>query len=180
MDWELTAIKAGTTLAEALNKINDDGCQIALVIDEDKRLMGIIADSDIRKGMLKGVTLKDKVEKVMNKKPIVVGTELNGLDASKLMKMNKIFHLPVINESGIVKGLHLADQLRTNNKRKERIIIMAGGKGKRLLPLTETIPKPMLPIHSKPILEHILEKIKDEGFENITISINYLGNKIKE
>ena len=96
------------------------------------------------------------------------------------MKLNHFFHLPIVDEKGKVIGLHVADNLQRVEDRKECVVIMAGGKGKRLLPLTENIPKPMLPIQGMPMLEHIIMKLQREGFRDVRISINYLGNMIKE
>jgi len=167
-------------LREALNVIEESGYQIAIVADDKGVLKGIVTDSDIRKGLLRGIALSDKISLVMNTEPTVVNEEFDIYNANALMKLNHFFHLPIVDEKGKVIGLHVADNLQRVEDRKECVVIMAGGKGKRLLPLTENIPKPMLPIQGMPMLEHIIMKLQREGFRDVRISINYLGNMIKE
>ena len=167
-------------MREALNVIEESGYQIAIVADDKGVLKGIVTDSDIRKGLLRGIALSDKISLVMNTEPTVVNEEFDIYNANALMKLNHFFHLPIVDEKGKVIGLHVADNLQRVEDRKECVVIMAGGKGKRLLPLTENIPKPMLPIQGMPMLEHIIMKLQREGFRDVRISINCLGNMIKE
>ena len=95
------------------------------------------------------------------------------------MEVNKIDHLPIVNRNKELIGLYLKEQLLIKNYLKNTVVIMAGGKGKRLRPLTYKIPKPMIKINKKPILEHIILKLKKEKFNNILISVNYLKKKLK-
>ena len=179
-DWKNSIVKPNICLREALNVIEESGYQIAIVADDKGVLKGIVTDSDIRKGLLRGIALSDKISLVMNTEPTVVNEEFDIYNANALMKLNHFFHLPIVDEKGKVIGLHVADNLQRVEDRKECVVIMAGGKGKRLLPLTENIPKPMLPIQGMPMLEHIIMKLQREGFRDVRISINYLGNMIKE
>ena len=179
-DWKNSIVKPNICLREALNVIEESGYQIAIVADDKGVLKGIVTDSDIRKGLLRGIALSDKISLVMNTEPTVVNEEFDIYNANALMKLNHFFHLPIVDEKGKVIGLHVADNLQRVEDRKECVVIMAGGEGKRLLPLTENIPKPMLPIQGMPMLEHIIMKLQREGFRDVRISINYLGNMIKE
>lgn len=92
----------------------------------------------------------------MNKSPLVVSPGLGEDDANQLMILNRIFHLPVVDDSGMIVGLHVAEQLRSIGLHYEVIVIMAGGRGQRLMPLTSDLPKPMLLIKGKPMLEYII------------------------
>ena len=179
-DWKNSIVRPNVCLREALNIIEESGYQIAVVADANGVLKGIVTDSDIRKGLLRGISLSDKITLVMNTEPTVVNAEFDIYNANALMKLNHFFHLPIVDEQGRIVGLHVADNLQRIEDREECVVIMAGGKGKRLLPLTENVPKPMLPIQGMPMLEHIIMKLQREGFRDVRLSINYLGNMIKE
>jgi len=179
-NWETIVLSESDTFAEALERINSGGYQLALVRRFDGRLAGMVTDSDIRKALLRGVTLSKSVAEVMNAFPLVVSPDLSEVQAHQLMVLNHFFHLPVVDDSGRLMGLHVAEQLRSPELRSETLVIMAGGRGQRLMPLTETIPKPMLLLNGKPILEQIIERIKSEGFHNVVISVNYLGDVITD
>ena len=179
-EWKNSIVGPNICLREALNVIEKSGYQIAIVAGKNGLLKGIVTDSDIRKGLLRGISLSDKITLVMNTEPTVVNAEFDIYNAKALMKLNHFFHLPIVDGEGRIIGLHVADNLQRIEDRKECVVIMAGGKGKRLLPLTENIPKPMLPIQGMPMLEHIIMKLQREGFRDVRISINYLGNMIKD
>ena len=140
----------------------------------------MVTDSDVRRSLLRGVSLSDPVELVMNSSPLVVSDDLGEAEVSQLMLLNGYLHMPTVDKSGLLTGLHVAKQLLSNQIRDEPFAIMAGGRGRRLMPLTENIPKPMLPIHGKPILEKIIDKAKIEGFRSFYISVNYLSHLITD
>lgn len=171
-------IECNKSFSTALDIINKGGYQIALVIDNNGEFQGVIADSDIRKALIKGYQLDSPVTKIMNSSPIILSPEHTDQDATSIMLEKHFFHVPVINSENKIVGLHIAEQYRTNFVRKDTFIVMAGGRGKRLRPLTDKTPKPMLPIQGKPILEKILEKARAEGFINIVISVGYLSDQI--
>lgn len=177
-DWKDLLVRKNETLGELLKIMNHCGYQLALVVEDDSYLIGIVTDSDIRRALLKSIQLEDKVETVMNKSPFVVSENLCEEEARQLMILNNFLHLPVVNSQGILVGLHVAEHLQTISSREETLVIMAGGKGTRLLPLTKDTPKPMLPINGKPLLEHIIDNAKLEGITNFVISVNYLSDQI--
>ena len=177
-DWLNTTVKSGSTLTDALRVMSDVGYQLALVVDDSCKLLGMIADSDIRKALLNGLSLEQKVDSVMNPVPIVVSPSMGEFEAHNLMRINHFFHLPVVNSTGQLIGLHVAEHLFSSPERVETVVIMAGGRGQRLMPLTAELPKPMLPVKGKPMLEHLIEKLSGEGFQNIVISVNYLSEVI--
>ena len=179
-DWEDITVNNKAPFSDAITILSKGGYQLCLVVDKKNFLVGIITDSDIRKGLIKGLSLKCSIGEIMNKKPLVVSTLLSDEEAQNTMRLNHIFHLPIVNSAGILIGLHVADFLYTSTEKPEIMVIMAGGKGKRLLPLTENVPKPMLPIKGKPILEHIINRSKMDGFKKIFISVNYLSEIIEK
>ncbi len=178
-DWKNITVNEKSPFSDAINILSKGGYQLCLVIDKRNILKGIITDSDIRKGLIRGLSLECSITEIMNEKPLVVSSHLSDEEAQNTMRLNHIFHLPIVDSNGILVGLHVANFLYTTTERPEVMVIMAGGKGKRLLPLTENIPKPMLPIKGKPILEHIINRSKLDGFKKIFISVNYLSEIIE-
>ena len=179
-DWQSITIGLESQFSRALEVINQGGYQLCLIRNKTGHLLGMVTDSDIRKALLKGIQLEASVEHVMNKAPLIVSPDLGESEAHQLMLVNHFFHLPVVNREGILIGLHVAEQLQSISPRKETLVIMAGGRGKRLMPLTETCPKPMLPLKGKPILEHLIERAKANGFHNIVLSVNYLSDQVSD
>jgi len=179
-DWEAITLGEADTFAAALELMTRGGYQLALVRCANGRLAGMVTDSDIRKALLRRITLEQPVAEVMNPSPLVVSPELGEAEAHELMMLNHFFHLPVVDSSGQLVGLHVAEQLCSPEQRSETLVIMAGGRGQRLMPLTATTPKPMLPLKGRPILEHIIERAKLQGFHQLVISVNYLAEVITE
>lgn len=179
-DWAKTVLSLDSTFKETIALISDTGYQVGLICSVDGRLVGVVTDGDIRRALLRGLSLDESVAGVMNCAPLIVNECLGEKEASEIMSMNHIFHLPVVNESGHLTGLHVAEHLLNNNALAETLVIMAGGRGQRLMPLTADTPKPMLPVEGKPILEHIINKAKASGFKRICISVNYLADHITD
>jgi dTDP-glucose pyrophosphorylase len=179
-DWAAITLNEADSFSAALELMNRGGYQLALVRRGDGRLAGMVTDSDIRKALLRGIGLEQPVAEVMNASPLVVSAELGEAEAHQLMLLNHFFHLPVVDAEGQLVGLHVAEQLRSPEPRGEALVIMAGGRGQRLMPLTATTPKPMLPLQGRPILEHIIDRAKLEGFCRVVISVNYLAEVITD
>jgi dTDP-glucose pyrophosphorylase/predicted transcriptional regulator len=151
--------------------------KIALVI-QDKKLIGTITNGDIRRNLLRGLDLDDPVKIIANKKPVVIIKKTNISKIEKIMREKKILSIPHINRFGNILGLY-NKKIKKNLKNATDVIIMAGGKGKRLWPLTKNCPKPMLKISGKPMLEKLIVKTRSYGYRNFIISLNYLPEVIK-
>lgn len=178
-DFIRLCVKPSDSLSSAIEIINQTGYLVCLVCDpENNLLMGILTDGDIRQSLLKGMKLDAPVSAVMNPSPLVVSPDISDIDASRLMEINHFLHLPVVDSSGKLVAIYAASALHVPSAHDELLVIMAGGRGKRLMPLTSNCPKPMLPVNGKPILHHILESVKSDGFINISISVNYLAEQI--
>lgn len=152
-------------------------CKIVLVCDQNYKLLGIISDGDIRRYLLAGGSLNDQSYKVMNKKPFKLNSKNDKKKNKNILKKNNILCAPVINQDNQVIDF-LFSSIQKIEKIKNPVVIMAGGEGKRLRPLTKNIPKPLIKMGSKTILEIIIENLKDYGFTNFIFSVNYLKNKI--
>ena len=178
--WRDSIVKINTPIKIAIERLNKVGIKIALVLDENFRLLGTISDGDFRRGMLSGLTLEDTVEKIMNKNPRTVNEGTSRLEILKLMNDTKILQIPLVDRNNFVIGLHLWDDISVQAKYSNIMVIMAGGKGSRLHPQTENRPKPMLLVAGIPILEHIIKRARSQGFNHFIIAINYLGQIIED
>jgi dTDP-glucose pyrophosphorylase len=178
--WRKILVPTGATIKEVINLLNEIGLKIILITDESNTLIGTISDGDIRRGLLKGLDLNGPVTSIIKSSPIVVSSETNREIVLQIMTENKIHQIPIVNEKNQVIGLHLWDKLYTPIIYSNIVVIMAGGKGVRLHPQTLNCPKPLLRIAGKPILEHIIERAKNQGFTNLVIAINYLGHMIED
>ena len=173
-------VRPDASLLDTIAAISKGTKQIALVIDDAGVLLGTVTDGDIRRGLLRGLDMKALVTEVMNPNPTTANL---GDDAQTVMveQLSRMIHsVPVIDASGKVVGLFTDADLVTPDEITTPVVLMAGGKGVRLYPLTKDVPKPMLKIGDMPILEIILRKLKSQGFKNIYISVNYLGNIIED
>ncbi len=178
--WRQAILPVNATIGEAIRNLDKVAIKIVLVVNEDGVLEGTISDGDIRRGLLKGLDMSSPIASVIHRNALVVPAELGRDLVMQLMVANKIQQVPVVDEQHHVVGLHLWDEITTSPIRTNLMVIMAGGMGTRLLPHTEKCPKPMLPLAGKPMLEHIIDRAKLEGFNHFVLAIHYLGHMIEE
>ncbi|MXP10914.1 nucleotidyltransferase family protein [Pseudoblastomonas halimionae] len=179
-NWRDALLDSEATIGEAVASLDRSALQIALVTDGDERLVGTITDGDIRRGLLRGLSLDAPASEITHAEPMVVPPSLDGEIVLQIMSANKIHQLPIVDEARNVLGLHVWDAMQTPTRRPNTMVVMAGGKGTRLRPHTENCPKPLLPIAGKPMLEHIIERARLAGIERFYISVHYLGHMIEE
>lgn len=178
--WKNAVIHADSTLEDAIRALNDSSLKIVLVADSRGVLIGTITDGDIRRGLLKGLHLSSLTADIINKNPISVLPNLSRDQVTKIMFQHNVMQIPIVDKDNILIGLHLIDDIFLHQELRNTFVIMAGGKGTRLLPRTEGIPKPMLKISDKPILEHIILRARGEGFRNFVIAVHHLSNVIED
>jgi dTDP-glucose pyrophosphorylase len=178
--WQEALLKEDATIQDAILSLNNSSLQIALVVSAKNNLIGTITDGDIRRGILSGLNINSSVKTIINIDPLVAKPNMSRESMLQLMDLNGLNAIPVLDDSYQIVDLCLLNKLLMPNKRPNLLIIMAGGMGKRLLPHTENCPKPLLPVNGKPMLEHIIEKAKANGFYRFIISINYLGHMIED
>ena len=178
--WSQAVLPINSNIKEAVQVLNETSLRIVLVTDATGALIGTISDGDIRRGLLKGLDLASPIESIVHHDALVVPPNLNRDVVVQLMTANNIQQIPIVNEKMHVVGLHLWDKINAPTARSNIMVIMAGGKGSRLHPQTENCPKPLLPIAGKPILEHIIERAKVEGFTHFILAIYHLGHMIEE
>jgi dTDP-glucose pyrophosphorylase len=178
--WSQAIMQVNSSIQDAAIVLNETSLKIVMVTDDHGKLIGTISDGDIRRGLLRGLDLSSPIESIVHEDPVVVPPEMTVEEVATLMKANKIQQIPIVNHELRVVGLHLWDELNSRPSRPNLMIIMAGGKGTRLYPKTENCPKPMLPIAGKPILEHIIERAKIQGFTRFILAIHHLGHVIED
>lgn len=177
--WRQAILPANASIGQAIRNLEQNAIKIILVANETGMLEGTISDGDIRRGLLKGLDLNSPIASVIHRNALVVPPELGRELVMQLMVANKIQQIPVVDEQHHVVGLHLWDEITAPPMRPNRMVIMAGGMGTRLRPHTENCPKPLLPVAGKPMLEHIIERAKLEGFNQFALAIHYLGHMIE-
>lgn len=178
--WHKALLSADATLQQAICSLNETSLQITLVVSPDGALLGTVTDGDIRRGLLRGLDLNSPLTSIIKREPLVVPQEMSRDTALQLMQANRIHQLPVVDKDRRVVGLHLWDELMAPGQRPNLMVIMAGGQGTRLRPHTESCPKPLLPVGGKPMLQHIIERARAEGFQHFVLAIHYLGHMIED
>lgn len=171
--FENIVLSSGASVRDALKAIDKGAIHFALVVDDDRRLIATVTDGDARRGFLRGVGLDSSVTEIMRLNPLVVHVRDGRGSALKLIRDHKLLGVPVVDDDGYVVGIEVIDELVGPPTRDIWVVLMAGGLGVRLRPLTETVPKPMLPIGGKPILETIVRNLSGQGFRRFFVSVNY-------
>ncbi|WP_027359248.1 nucleotidyltransferase family protein [Desulforegula conservatrix] len=179
-EWKKVAVSPDITIKKTIDVIDRTALQIALVVDSEDRLLGTVTDGDIRRGLLRGCELSDSIETVYHRQPMTASADTPMEHIHSRMKRYYLKHLPVVDSDGRIVSLEILKNILSKDPKKSPVVLMAGGLGSRLRPLTDDCPKPLLKVGGKPILEIILEKFVDEGFQNFFISINYMGDSIRK
>lgn len=178
--WRKALLNADSNLRQAISNLDDSALQIILVTSPDGTLTGTLTDGDIRRGLLRGLDLDSPISSIVHREAMVVPPQVSRDLVLHLMQANVLHALPVVDENRRVVGLHLLNDLLAPVERPNTMIIMAGGQGTRLRPHTNNVPKPLLPVGGKPMLEHIIERARAEGFHRFVLSIHYLGYMIEQ
>ena len=178
--WQKAILPAFTTVGEVINSLNEVATKIILIVNESGVLIGTVSDGDVRRGLLKGLDMTSSIASIIHRNAIVVPPALSRELVMQLMLANRIQQIPIVDEQLRVVGLHLWDEIATPPDRPNFMVIMAGGMGTRMRPHTDNCPKPLLTIAGKPMLEHIIERAKREGFNHFVLAVHYLSHMIEE
>jgi dTDP-glucose pyrophosphorylase len=167
-------------MKDVVQNLTASGWRLCLVVDTDGRLVGIVSDGDIRRGLLAGKGLDASVVDLMNQ-VFVSAASSSGLgELEALAREREVSHIPILEDLGTPTGLFIDQVDPPGSPLPNTVVVMAGGAGMRLRPLTEKTPKPMLSVAGKPMVQHTIEALKAEGFRNFVLSLNYLGEQIEE
>lgn len=174
------SLPEGSTIREVVDSLNESGRGVVLICNESGQLVGVITDADVRRGLAQGLSLDGSSLKIACLNPITVCVNARKADVFKKFKETKISALPIISQDKQVVDCSFLDQFQAKEYEQKIMCIMAGGFGKRMGALTENVPKPMLLVKGKPMIQHIIDRAVGEGFDKIFISTYYLKNKIRE
>lgn len=175
-------------IAEALKKLNKAGDKVLLVINKERKLIGTITDGDIRRAVLLGCSLNEPITDIFHQNPsYILKSRFDLKEIRKILLKQKIELLPVVNDDmEVVEYITWSQafsehgfQLKKTEQINIPVVIMAGGKGTRLEPVTTIIPKPLIPVGSKTIVEHIMDRFVNNGVNEFFFTLNYLGEMIK-
>lgn len=178
--WESALISPTMPLREAIAALNQGGLQIAVIVDEERRILGTLTDGDIRRALLRQVNLEAPVADVMARQPRTAAAGSTKEAVLRLMERHQLLQVPLIDAQRRVVGVETLHGLLHGRRKQNAVFLMAGGFGKRLQPLTDNCPKPLLPIGDKPILEIIIENFVSFGFHRFFISTHYRPEMIRE
>lgn len=179
MDIEQYIVPETVSVFQAMQQINNNARGI-LFVCRDGKLIASISDGDIRRGFLKGISPEETIKLIANYNPYYVKVdEIDNLQ--EYMKKYSITAVPIVDDNMIIKDIRfLIDKpVSPQSRLRNQVVIMAGGKGSRLKPYTDVLPKPLIPIGEKTIIEHILEQFESFGCKDFNIIVNYKKNLIK-
>jgi dTDP-glucose pyrophosphorylase/CBS domain-containing protein len=180
MRYERILVEVNYTIKQTLEVIDTVAMRIAIVVDSDKKVIGTISDGDIRRGLLSGRGLEESIEDIYHKTPMICSIHDSKEKVIKYAIKNRVYQIPIVDDEGRLVEVEDLARLLTKMKRNNKVVLMAGGLGTRLQPLTNDTPKPLLKVGNKPILETIIENFANYGFTDIIISVNYKSDMIKE
>ncbi|MGQ7260438.1 nucleotidyltransferase family protein [Vreelandella sp. V005] len=177
--WEAAVVAPGTSLEQAIQVLDKAALRIVLVIDAEGQLLGTLTDGDVRRALIRHQSLVVAVEEVMNPRPHTATREWSKERMLSTMEERQLLQLPILDVQGRVIGLESLHDLLNKPRYDNPVFLMAGGFGKRLRPLTNDCPKPMLKVGDKPILELILNNFIQAGFHRFFISTHYMPELIR-
>lgn len=168
------------TIRDAMSVIERGSVSAALAVTADDVLVGVVTDGDLRRALLEGSQLSDPVKGFIRSNPVVVTANESRSSVLDLMRARGIAQIPMVNSAGQVVGVHLLQELLGRVARRNTALILAGGRGTRLQPVTDSLPKPMVPVAGRPILERIINHLVGYGIESIVLAIGHMGELIED
>lgn len=180
LNWQKATITLDSTIEEAVRVLDKGALRSVFILNDASRLLGLVTDGDVRRALLQHVSLNENVELIMNVSPAVAHISESREVISSMMRDHGHLNIPLVDDDMRMVGIETLQNILSKPKYANTIVLMAGGIGARLRPLTDDCPKPLLKVGGKPLLEIILDKFIESGFSNFIISINYKGNMLKD
>ena len=173
------------TIRDAMKALNKTAEKCLLVVDGQKKLLGTLTDGDLRRSILAGASFSESINAIFHRKPTVLlkgGCILE--KAEVMLREKKLDLIPVVDERGVVEDYLTWSKLGNGKKQKKEldsvpVVIMAGGRGARMEPFTKILPKPLIPIHDKPVIEHIIDRFTAVSCQDFHMTVNYKGRILK-
>jgi len=179
-NWKKTILHQSETMERAIEVLNKEALRIVMVVNKDNSLVGTITDGDIRRSLISGLTLSSKLKEFMFTSPTVVKNNCDRSEILEIMNELDLLQIPVVDNNKCVVGLETMQGMHNKKKLDNVVVLMAGGFGKRLSPLTDKTPKPLLKVGDQPILEDILKHLISAGFHNFYISTHYKAEMLRD
>lgn len=179
-NWKDALVRQDNSIRDAMRKIDSSSLRMAVVVDGSGRLIGTVTDGDIRRALLGNANMDDLIQGIMNSNPIVIRDNAPKAEILKVLEERDLLAVPLVDDEGKLTSLVTLVGLLAPDPCDNPVFIMAGGFGTRLAPLTNTCPKPMLPVGEKPMLQHLIEQFRTQGFANIYISTHYMPEQIED
>lgn len=180
-------VERGTAIREAVARMDSNREGILLVVDEGRRLLGTITDGDVRRAVLARIDLALPVDVLLERKagtpyarPITAPLSAGRDRRLELLRRHNVLHIPLLDPEGRVAGLAAMDDFVPDRTLPLRAVVMAGGKGSRLYPLTRDLPKPMLPVGDRPLMEIILQRLREAGIRRVQVTTHHHKEKIRD
>ncbi|EIU9967814.1 nucleotidyltransferase family protein [Campylobacter coli] len=180
MDINKLKLTPDSSIEEALKVVGQERVRLGIIVDKKDNFLGVISDSNIRKALIKGKNLQSKIKDIYTKNPITIKENTSKNELLKLSAKTDIYDFPVLNDKKEVISIKSISSLLNRQVNSNFVIIMAGGLGTRLKELTKDTPKPMLKVGKKPILESIVQRLKEQNFENFIFCVNYKKQIIED
>lgn len=179
-DWKKIVLSSHASIREAIQTIDEGALQIALVVDPDLCLLGTVTDGDVRRGILREISFDSPVSLIMNSNPIIASVHQTREEILAMMKQHCLHQIPLVDEKSRLVDLKVLENFLQHKQFQNCVVIMAGGLGSRLGPMTTDCPKPMLKVGGRPILETVICNFLEQGFYRFYISVNYKAEMIME
>lgn len=176
---QLPTIRCDGTIWDALAVIDAGAAEIAFVVDGSGKVVGTVTDGDVRRALLRGLTLGSSIVEIVNRKFVAVGPEAGRAEVLDLMRARTLSQIPVLDAAGRLAAMHLLREIVGAAERPNWAVVMAGGRGERLRPLTDSLPKPMVQVAGRPILERIVLHLVGFGIRRIFLAVNYMSEVIE-
>lgn len=173
-------LNPNSTIREALKIIDSGAMRIGIVVDKNEKLIGTVTDGDVRRGLLNNLSLDDVLETIIFTTPTVCKIDDTKEKILEIAVEKKLYQIPIVDSNGKLIGIEEVDELLKPKHKNNKVVLMVGGLGTRLRPLTEKTPKPMLKVGDKPILETIIQNFKKYGFTEIILSVSYKSEVIED
>jgi dTDP-glucose pyrophosphorylase len=179
-------IQPNITIRQAMKQLSQSGEKCLVIVDKKEILLGTLSDGDLRKAILNGYGMSDSIQQIYQSSPtVLIDREYKKADVKRIFTQHRFDLIPVVNNQGKLIDIILWDEILKNGKKDQKeklnvpVVIMAGGKGSRMQPFTKVLPKPLIPIHEKTIIEHIIERFTDIGCTDFHLTVNYKGKILK-
>ena len=172
-------ILEANTIRQAMQAIDSNGREVVLVKDSQGRVVGLVSDGDVRRGLLSGLAMDSPVTRVMTRDFFTVSPAVDRVSVLDLMKARVVQHVPVLDQDRRLVAVHFLNDLIGASRKPNIAVVMAGGKGTRLQSVTAGIPKPMVEIAGRPMLERLVLHLVGHGINTIYLAVNHMADVIE-